>query len=1122
MYHRPVKNELTNVTTQAVLFINPKIKAMQLHGFIKRAGVYLYRTKKTLLMMKTVALLLLAFSMHVSAKTYPQSISLSLTNTKLATVFAAIEKQTDHRFVYTREQLSNAQPISISVKNATLETVLGICFDEQPLSYVIEDRFIIVRQKHKIAPDMKTEIALPDIRGKIINEEGEPVAGVTIAVKGTKNGTTSDANGEFVLRDVQPDAVLQISSIGYTAADIKVQGRVMLTVLLKILVSNLDETVVIAYGTTTKRLNTGSVGRVTAEEISRQPVSNPLATLQGRVPGLLVTQGNGLPGSNFKVQIRGQNSIQQGNDPLFIIDGIPFISGNQTQFNGIGTSNPFNTINPLDIESIEILKDADATAIYGSRGANGVILITTKQAKKTQTAVDVQLYTGWGKITRMVDFMNTKQYIEMRKEAFANDVRTPTLSTAYDLLAWDTTRYTDWKKLLIGGTARSTNANIRMDGGNSNTKFSLASNFYKETTVFPKELGNNRISVFATALHNTSDLKFTIQFSGNYGIDKSNLPQQDLTSLITLAPNAPLPFDSTGALNWQEKGFSFNNPFGILKREYILNTERLSASTNLSYKPIKQLVLKINFGYNSINVDETTLTPIASQNPANNPSGLAIFGRSNSKSWIIEPQAEYKILMGSKGKLHILGGSTFQQSISQQASVVGAGYSNDALIKSISGAATVSNNNAYTQYRYHAMFGRVNYNWDEKYLVNLTGRRDGSSRFGPGKRFSNFGAAGIGWIFSSEKFIREESFLSFGKLRASYGITGNDQIGDYKYLDVYGNTQYPYQNVPSLSPTQLFNDQYGWEQIKKIEAGLEMGFIHNKLLLTLNWYRNRSDNQYVFTNLPGQTGFTGITQSFPGVVQNKGIEIECRSQNIQKKNLAWTSGFNITLEKNKLLEFPELTTSNYANNYIIGRPLSNFQGFQYLGVNEQTGVYEFVDVNRDGLINTLDRQYIGTLNPEFYGGLQNELSYKKLKFDFFFQFAKQLGRHPVYSSFNRPGVIVNQPIAVTDRWQQPGDIATFQRYTRTSGNAAYTAGSLITSSSAVLTDASFIRLKNVSISYELMPNKIKKYIFRKCLLFVRMQNVLTITKYKGADPENQTLTGLPPLRMIVTGLNANF
>lgn len=1095
---------------------------MQLHAFYKRARMYPALTRKILLIMKTVPILLFVFCLQVSAKTYSQEITLSLSNAKLETVFKEIQKQTHYRFVYTKEQLEISNKVNLEVKKENLETVLQLCFSEQPLTYVVEDRFIIIRMKEKADVKKNSLHEQQDIGGKIINEQGEPLAGVTITVKGTTKGTASNENGEFILKDVAPDAILIISSVGYQTQEIRLQGRTNITVQLKIVVSSLDETVVIAYGTTTKRLNTGSVGKVTAAEISRQPVSNPLATLQGRVPGLFVTQINGLPGSNFKVQLRGQNSIQQGNDPLFIIDGIPFISGNLTQFSGISANNPFNTINPLDIESIEVLKDADATAIYGSRGANGVILITTKKAKETQTTVDFQFYTGWGKITRMVDFMNTDQYIRMRREAFINDARTPALSTAYDFLAWDTTRYTDWKKLLIGGTARSTNANIRFTGGNAYTRFSFASNFYRETTVFPKELGNNRVSLFVTASHKSSDSKFNIQFTGNYGFDKSNLAPQDITSLINLPPNAPSPFDSTGKLNWREGGFGFNNPFGVLKQEYNGTSERLTSNAAFSYKLSHQLSLKTSFGYNTIGFEETSFTPIASQDPANNPKGLAIFGKTNSKSWIIEPQADYKTQIGSKGTLQVLAGSTFQQTINQSTSMVGAGYTNDALIKSISGAASVSNSNGYAQYRYQAVFGRVNYNWGNKYLLNITGRRDGSSRFGPGKRFANFGAAGMGWIFSNEKFIGAKSFLSYGKLRFSYGLTGNDQIGDYKYLDVYASTQYPYQGVPSLTPTQLFNDQYSWEQIKKIEAGLELGFMKNRLLLTLSWYRNRSDNQYVFTNLPGQTGFTGITQSFPGIVQNKGIEIECKSMNIKMNNLEWATAFNITIEGNKLLEFPGLSTSSYAGNYIIGKPLSNFQGFQYMGVNEQTGVYQFEDLNRDGIINTTDRKYIGTQNPDFYGGLQNEFRYKKWKLDFFFQFVKQLGKHPIYASFNRPGVIANQSIDAINRWQQPGDNSPYQRYTRTPGNSAYIAGSLITNSSAALTNASFVRIKNLSFSYEIIRKKNNKLLFKQCLVFIRMQNVFTITKYAGADPENQTTTGLPPLRMITTGLNINF
>lgn len=1125
MYHCPVKNELTKSTTEAVLFINPKTKAMQLHGFIKRAGVYLCRTKKTLLMMKTVAILLFACSLHVSAKTYSQTISLSLTNAKLASVFAAIEKQTDLRFVYTREQLNGAQQVNISVKDATLEKVLGICFADQPLSYVIEDRFIIIRQKPKVAAETKSDLTLPDIRGKIINEEGEPVAGVTIAVKGTKNGTTSDANGEFLLTDVQPDAVLQISSIGYEATEVKVQGRVLLTVLLKILVSNLDETVVIAYGTTTKRLNTGSVGKVTAEEISRQPVSNPLATLQGRVPGLLVTQGNGLPGSGFSVLIRGRNSIQNGTDPLYIIDGVPFLSNSDrlTQRSQVNASSPFNTINPGDIQSIEILKDADATAIYGSRGANGVILITTKKGAAGKTELNLSLYSGWGRPTRTLDFMNTAEYVAMRKEAFSKDGVTPTVANAPDLLRWDTTRYTNWKKLLIGGTAKTSNAQLRFSGGSKNTQFSLGANYYKELTVFPGDVGNTRNSVHLSINHQTEDKKFLINISTSYGEDISNLFQQDITQYINAIPNAPSPYDSSGKLNWSENGASYNNPMSYLLRTYRTKTGRLTSNFLLLYK-IGKITLKSSFGYNNVQVNEKVMSPIAAQDPTTNPRGSAGFADSEMRSWIIEPQLEYQETLFKKGKLIILGGASWQESVNDRKDIRASGYTTDLQLNSTAGASQITST-AFTNlyYRYQAIFGRLTYNYDKKYLLNVSYRRDGSSRFGSGRQYANFFSVGTGWIFKNENGSgSSNSILSFGKVRSSYGVTGNDQIGDYQYLDTWSPTSFNYQGLAGIMPTRITNPYYSWEQKRNFELALELGMFSNSVMITTNWFLSRSDNQIIRYTLPTQTGSDNILRNFPGVVENRGWEVEIKSTNIRRKKFTWETNANITIPRNKLVSFPGLENSSYATTYIIGEPLNITRGYNYLGIDPVTGAYSFEDINRDGKINSQDFLLLGTTSPVCYGGLENRFKIKNFDVSFLLQYVNQKGRDPIYSNTFRYGQQINQPRAILDHWQKAGDEPMYQRYTQTSSSPAWLPGSQIASSSAAFVDASFMRLKNVSISYHLKNQWMKRTKLKNFRVFLEGQNLFTITNFKNTDPETQSRLSLPPLRMIAAGLQLTF
>lgn len=1066
--------------------------------------------------MKLVMILTMAICLQATARGYGQTISLTLTNAPLETAFKEFKKQSGFRFIYSRTEMQASRPVTLRITNVPIEEALHLLFSGQPLEYVVETNHVVVRRK-AIAVPVVVPVTPADISGKVLTEEGLPLAGASVLVKSSGLGVPTNAAGEFTVPGIKETDVLVISSVGYQTREIVVGKQTRITIVLSLAENSLDETVVIAYGKTTRRYNTGSVGRVSAAEISKQPVSNPLAALQGRVPGLLITQSNGLPGSNFEILIRGRNSIQQGNSPLIVVDAVPLSTDRMSQNLQLNANNPFNTIDPSDIASIEVLKDADATAIYGSRGANGVILITTKRSKENKPELNLNWYCGWGKVTRAMDFMNTAEYIMMRKEAFANDGIIPTSANAPDLLIWDTTRYTNWKKEMIGNVSQTTNMNLRYSGGTTLTKFSLGAGYYNEGTVFPGDLGNTRLNVSLNGSQYSKERKLFTEVSMKYSVDKSHLIAQDMTSFINLSPNAPAMFDSAGNLRWYEKGVAFNNPFGLLLQRYNGTTSRLSINNAIDYKVVSGLHLKINMGYNLARFSETNLMPISSQHPANNPRGTASFGFSEVETVIIEPQIDYTRNIG-KMQFSAVAGSTFQKSVSATELLRGTGYTNDILLESITGAASVVASNSKEVYKYIAGFARLSFNYKKKYLLNLTGRRDGSSRFGPGNQFANFGALGAGWIFANAKFSEKlNPWLSFGKIRGSYGITGNDQISNYQFLESWSSPTYTYGSIPGLRPVKLFNPDYKWEQNRKLELALELGFCKDRILITTNWFKNLSGNQIINYTLPSQTGFQSVLRNFPGLISNSGIELSIVTENITKQKFKWSSTFNLTRSKNTLLEFPGLASSAYASRYQINQPINIMIGYAFTGVNPQTGVYEFKDFNNDGLINTLDYTLIGTTDPEYYGGISNDFVWHKLQLSFFLQFVKQKGKHFIYSSLNIPGRnSINQYADLVNRWGRPGDQAFYQRYTSAIGTAAYKAGGLLPSSSAVLTDASFIRLKNISVTYDLTSTfrALKMQSFR---LFLQAQNLFTLTKYTGGDPENQNSQALPPLRMIVAG-----
>lgn len=1117
---------------------------MQLTAYGKLFCLLLPFIRKTLSRMKLIALLLTTFCMLFTATLHSQDITLSVKNVSLQEALNAIEKQTDYRFVYVKEQIEKAGLVTMDVKQVRLEIALLQCFEGQPLSYVIEDRLVIVRKKEQT----KDQPVLHDVKGRVTNKEGTPLAGITVRVKGKDIATATDGNGEFNLKGISPTDILLFSGAEVETVEVSVQGKGYLTLTLHEKLSVLDQVLVMAYGETTKRLNTGNISKITAEEISSQPVSNPLAALQGRVPGMVVTQTSGVPGSSFKVEIRGRSSLDLSlsrNDPLFVIDGVPFepgilasnqlLSAANTPFETeTGGLSPLNTINPQDIESIEVLKDADATAIYGSRGANGVILITTKKGKPGRTGLNINIYQGVSKTSRTMDMLSTEQYLNMRREAFKNDGVTPQVDVPFtpgyapDLLLWDTTRYTDIKKLLIGGTAKITNAQISLTGGSNSTTFLIAGGLHRESNVFSEDLHQTRHSVNFHVSHKTADSKLNFQLSGFYSGTNNQLVQNDMTQYIGLPPHTKLR-DAQENINWEEGGINIayienhTNPLALLLRKYKSVSGNLTGNFQLSYKPIKDLIFRASLGYNSFTSDEHSQTPKSSINPLSAAMASAGFGNTLSQNWNIEPQVEY-VKKIKKGILTILAGISWQERIGKSLFINASNYNSDLLLNSINAAGELYSTNNYSKYRYNATFGRMNYNFAEKYILNFSARRDGSSRFGNNKRFASFGALGAAWLFYKESFLQKLPFLSFGKLRGSYGITGNDQIGDYKYLDLWGSTNNPYQGIPGLQPSNLFNPNYSWEINRKLEWAIELGFLKDRFLLSAVRYRNRSRNQLINYKLPYQTGFSSIIQNFPALVENIGWEMLFSIKIVDNKRFSFLTSMNITFPKNKLISFPGIATSSYASFYKEGESLNSYWGYKFQGVNLQTGIYEFADLDKDG--NPLgpgDYQLLGNTDPKYYGGILSIFKYNRFECNIFFAFRKQVGKNYLsYSGNNQPGFPFNQSTLILGRWKNPGDRSTIQKFTSSFGSDASLIAGYISRSDAVYTDASFLKLRNVQLAYSINWKFLKKEQTIKTRIYVQAQNLFSITKYKGSDPEIQNIYVLPPLRTIVAGININL
>lgn len=1097
-----------------------------------------HRLTKILRVMRWTAFLLTVLLMHTYAAGSAQNVSYSVKGAKLKQVFSAVEKQTGYVFFANELLFKETRPVTVTANNMPVFEFLNTILKDQPLEYVVQGKTIILSvKKSSFQKPAATPAETPApvdtfiIRGKVVDEAGRPVPSVSVVQPGTPFGTLTEGDGTYTFRNAAKTGELIFSYIGYETVRVRVNGRERIDVVLKVSVSGLGETVVIGYGTTTKMRNTGSISSVSAEEIAKQPVANPLNALQGRVSGALVTQSNGLPGSRVTIVVRGLNTLDQtgaGSQPLYIVDGIPFmIQDGQTpvtnDINGRGAyaaqggMSPFAVINPAEIERIDVLKDADATAIYGTRGANGVVLITTKKGKAGKTKVDVNVYRGAGKVGHFIPMMNNQQYRQMRYEAFANDGITPTAGNAPDLLVWDSTKTTDWQRKYMGGTANTTDAQATISGGDSRTRFLLNAGYHKETTVFPGDYDDYRVSARLNAEHNSQDQKFNATVSVNYAYGASDLLSQDLSTLYNLPPNLPL-YDNNGNLSWVG---NFRNPESYLLVKYLGKTNNLMTNALLRYTVLPGLDVKASFGFNSISTDQNTQSPAISKSPLSSvPTNSASFYNLDQRSWILEPQITYNRNI-AKGRLQTLLGSTFQHSLNTSLGINANNYSSAALLGSPAGAGTYGTpSTSYTQYRFNSIFGRATYDWDSRYILNAVIRRDGSSRFGPNKRFGNFWSIGAAWVFSNEKFMESATWLNYGKLRGSYGLTGNDQIGDYLYRTLF-TPQAAYQNGASIAPNRIDNPALQWQTTYKLEFGMELGFLRDRLQLIANYYRNRTPNQLGYLTMSPQAGFNSYSANFDALIENKGFEFELNTVNFRTKDFSWNTAFNLTIPRTKVVRASKSYFFYNAN--ALGQQLSYALRYRYAGADPATGEPLYRDLGKDSLTfrpnATTDRGVVGYTAPKAYGGINNTITYKDFDLSFFFQYTIQEGNLISGNSFApSPGALANgnMPLYWLDRWQKPGDVSRLPRYS--SGTSIY---SNYFSSDAIFGNTSFLRLRNVNLSYRLPKEWASKIKTDNLRVYLQGQNLWWTSKQKYVyDPE--TGLSMPPLRVITAGINVTL
>ncbi|MFC3356018.1 SusC/RagA family TonB-linked outer membrane protein [Sphingobacterium zeae] len=886
------------------------------------------------------------------------------------------------------------------------------------------------------------------------------------------------------------------------------------------------------YYKVSEKKRTGSISKVTAKDIENQPVNNVLSTIQGRMAGVNISQNSGVPGGGYEIQIRGQNSLRtgsftapNGNVPLYVVDGIPISEIPLSQISSVtipnGSINPLNSINPNDIQSIEVLKDADATAIYGSRGSNGVILITTKKGKMGKLRANVSTNYGISEAISNLKLLNKDQYLEMRRKAYANDGIDTYPANAYDMNGtWDRNHETDWVKTLIGKKATLSNTQLSVGGGSETTNFMLSLGHNEQTTVFGQGFKYSSNTFNSNISHRSNDNRFSINVSNMFTQQKNNIVKTDMTrTAYMLPPVTPQLYMQDGTLNWEYNTFS--NPLAAYNASYENDTKLFQTNANAEYRLFRDVKLKLNTGLNYTIIDELALTPNTVYSPFLSTGMSSSSSQADKKSqqifsFIAEPQLNWQKKLG-RHQLDILIGSSFQTTTRNADERLGIGFESNQFITNIGAAKSIMTlEDSKIEYRYAAVFGRINYQYGNKYILNLTGRRDGSSRFGPNNRFANFAAVGAAWLFSNEKFLKDVNWLSFGKLRGSYGSAGNDNIGDFQYLDNYiVNSTLIYNNTTGITPSRLYNPDYSWEITRKLETAVELGLFKNRLTLTTAWYRNRSSSQLVGYQLSSVTGFTSVIANLEATIENTGWEIELSGRPFISKNFQWESSFNLSFPRNKLLSFPGLAGSTYANQYVIGQSTNIIKLYQLEGINPKTGLYQFTDFNGDGKISTPDdRQVIEDTSVKYFGGWSNTVQYKNWDLSILFQFVKKKARNYI-GIMTLPGTMNNQPVQVLDVWSQENPQGFYMPYSTVNTSSH----NLLRSSTAAYSNASFIRLKNIQLGYRI---PLQTGPFKDVKIYFQGQNIWTWTRFFGVDPESSSLGFLPPLRTYSFGVQFNL
>ena len=959
------------------------------------------------------------------------------------------------------------------------------------------------------------------LSGSIIDEKTKAtLPGVTVHIQGTTHSVQSDRDGKFQFVTGQKlPYTLELTYIGYEKKTVLVKQNPVI-ISLKESQIQLNDVVVVGYGTQRRKDLTGSVAKINAEEVKQMPAGSFDAQLQGKATGLQINSNTGVPGEGIFIRVRGTTSINASNDPLYIIDGVFVNNTNlQTVSTGGKATSPIADINPSDIASIEVLKDASATAIYGARGANGVVIITTKRGNyDAGTKIDFNSYWGVAKTNKTWDIASGPLNAELHNESWINSgIDNPALNQTF------TNR--PFRPVSEGGrglpeeqktydrlsdifqTAPLQSYDLSLQGGSSATRYYIGAGYTRqEATMRPvyferasfklnvEQKVNNAIRV---GTNNSISRSFRDQARAGDG------PQGGMfqTGLLVATYLPKINADGTPA-----KWGPWDN-LDVLLNNYDVNTAnvRYIGNVYLDAEILPGLKFRSSFGidYNNYNESEywNSLTLIGAA-PTN---GLATSAITNNTTWLNEQTLSYRKSFNTNHNFGILIGNSFQGDVIALTSAQGTNFPNDNF-KNIASASTRIGSQNWTKGKLSSFFSRVDYNYLSKYYLEFSIRADGSSRFGAKNRYGYFPSVGAAWRVKEENFLKNINQISDLKLKASYGITGNQNgINDFAARGLWnGGVGYPDNATggdrPGIAPGQLANPDLRWEKTQQLNGGIELGLFNDRIGLELNLYQKYTSDLLVQMPLAGTTGFNSY-YSNEGEVSNRGYEFALNTLNIKKGDFEWRTNFNISGNKNKI-EKLATPINVYSRDWLRmeeGYPLYSFWLYKQLYVDPANGNAVFEDVNKDGQITVDDRQLIGNAMPDFYGGLNNSVSYKGWDASILFTFQSGNEVYNLNEFFDMAGGTRADRVLFANsakRWQKPGDITDVPRFTTVGNNYR------LEQNSRLLEDGSFIRLKQLSIGYTLPTSALSKLKVKNARLYVTGTNLLLFTKYSGLDPES--------------------